>query len=200
MAAALPNGTYRVHDAADDLVDDLVERAREAIAGLDAHLVRITATRDGIAAFLATIQATPKPTIAVPPPAVAPATVAQIAEQVTAKPAPKATKDRAGAGPGKRKRAPMALVKCPHCDFECTPPNMWRHTKSKHGPTATQLTGPPSDPTKTPPTPPRPRRTVLACSECDATFPFDKPNEMSRHTIQVHRRGPLTIERTPVAA
>jgi len=50
--------TYRVHDAADDLIDDLIDNAQAALDGLDAQLERITASRTAIVAFMQSMRRT----------------------------------------------------------------------------------------------------------------------------------------------
>ena len=51
--------TFRVHDAVDDLLDDLVERATSTLNDLDAQMERLQATRAHIVKMVDSIRHTP---------------------------------------------------------------------------------------------------------------------------------------------
>ena len=51
--------TFRVHDAVDDLLDDLVERATSTLDDLDAQMERLQATRAHIVKMVDSIRHTP---------------------------------------------------------------------------------------------------------------------------------------------
>lgn len=51
--------TFRVHDAVDDLLDDLVKRATSTLDDLDAQMVRLQATRAHIVKMVDSIRHTP---------------------------------------------------------------------------------------------------------------------------------------------
>jgi hypothetical protein len=96
--------TFRVHDAVDDLLDDLVVRAKSTLEDLDAQMERLQATRHHIEAMVAAVRGTPQATINGPKPAPAPKLAVVQADTVT----------------------------CPHCDVTSTPHGLKVHIARKH--------------------------------------------------------------------
>jgi len=94
--------TFRVHDAVDDLLDDLVVRAKSTLKDLDAQMERLQSTRAVIVRMVDSIRHTPTATI------------------VADKPAPKL------------KVVQAVTVTCPHCDVTSTPHGLKVHIARKH--------------------------------------------------------------------
>lgn len=136
--------------------------------------------------------------------AVSATTVADIAEKVTAKPKSEMTRSE------KMKAAAAEMVTCPECGVSLSKFGIMTHRRTKHGvdvqPSAEAMRKrrERAEKQESTPVPKAPATAanamVLACSECDATFPRDKAADLSRHTITTHKRGPLAVERTPVTA